>query len=336
MKLLTPSTYRIPVYLKPISFRLFLLSLNLIAFVFFPQIKLKAQASKTLRVNDEQELKQAEQVKLLTYNIWNGFDWGKDTLRRTQVQKWIHTQQADVVALQELCNYTSEKLAEDAKSWGHDYSILLKTTGYSVGLTSSQPIELKSKIRTGMHHGALHCKTQEIDFLVIHLHPGSIKRRREEAKILLAKLAEIHEENADYIVLGDFNAHSPFDAELYDPEGDFMTRLKKGNQNKGLEGNLDHDRLDFAVISSFISFPLYDVVEKYTEGMSERGSFPGRVLGVVNDETDKQLISRLERIDYIMASANMRKKCVSAMVCNGKANWFLSDHYPVIAVFQKK
>ena len=68
------------------------------------------------------------EIKLLTYNIWNGYDWGKDSVRRSQVQQWIHEQKADVIALQELCNYTSEKLAEDAKSWGHEYSVLLKTS----------------------------------------------------------------------------------------------------------------------------------------------------------------------------------------------------------------
>lgn len=184
-----------------------------------------------------------------------------------------------------------------------------------------------------MHHGALHCETFGIDFLVIHLHPGSIKRRREETKILLGKLEEIKKNTPNFIVLGDFNAHSPFDVELYDPEGVYMARKKRNDTGKGLDGNLDQDRLDFAVLSSFLSVPLYDVVEKYTQGMEERGSFPGRILGAVNKESDAQLVARLERIDYIMVSASMRNKCLSAKVCNGKENWFLSDHYPVIATF---
>ncbi len=284
--------------------------------------------------NRNQEHMKGE-LKLMTYNIWNGFDWGKDTLRRRQLQQWVQAQKPDVLALQELCNYTPQKLEEDAKSWGHPYSVLLKTSGYSVGLSSTHPIVLKEKIRTGMHHGALHCEVLGIDFLVIHLHPGSIERRREESKILLGKLEVIAKENTDFVVLGDFNAHSPFDNHLYDPKGQFLTRQKHNNQGKGLEGNLDHDRLDYAVISSFLSFPLYDVVEKYTYTMYERGSFPGRVLGAVNKETEEELLARLERIDYIMVSATLRKKCISAKVCNGKENWFLSDHYPVVAVFQK-
>lgn len=272
-------------------------------------------------------------LTVITYNIWNGFDWGNDTLRRKKLQQWVEKQNPSVVALQELCAYTPGKLKEDAKSWGHDYSVLLKTTGYSVGLTSESPILLKEKIREGLHHGALHCQTAGINFLVVHLHPGSIKRRREEAEILIGKLEEIKDENSKYIVLGDFNAHSPFDADLYDPDGYFLNRLRKGNAGKGIDGNIYLNDLDYSVISSFLALPLYDVTRNYTTDMAERGSFPGRVLGPVNNETTEQLVSRLERIDYILASPEMKEKCIDAKVFNGEENWFLSDHYPVLAKF---
>ena len=275
-----------------------------------------------------------ESFKVITYNIWNGFDWGKDDVRRGQLQQWVNQQQADVVALQELCKYTPKKLEADAKTWGHNYSILLKKDGYSVGLTSKFPIELKEKIREGMHHGALHCETNGIDFIVVHLSPHSIKKRREETKVLKEKLESIKRENSKYIVLGDFNAHSPFDAGFYDTDGPFMRRVRKNDKGKGLDGNVYLGDLDYSVISSFLSLPLYDVVRKFTNGMEGRGSFPGRVLGSINNETDEQLVSRMERIDYILVSPGLEQKCVNAEVCNGKANWMLSDHYPVIAEFR--
>ena len=271
--------------------------------------------------------------KVITYNIWNGYDWGKDSFRRKHVQDWINEQKPDVVALQELCKYSSEKLAEDAKSWGHNYSVLLKTTGYSVGITSAKPIELKENLIEGMHHGALYCKSFGIDILVIHLHPGNINRRREETAILMSKLKEIQKETGKYIVLGDFNAHSPFDAQFYPLDGNLITRLKKSNQNKGLDGNLDGNNLDYSVVSSFLSLPLYDPVQNFSQEMAERGSFPGRVLGLVNNESDEKLIARLERIDYILVSPSLSQKCQKARVANGQDNWYLSDHYPVIAEF---
>ncbi|MGQ7869106.1 endonuclease/exonuclease/phosphatase family protein [Sunxiuqinia sp. sy24] len=275
-----------------------------------------------------------DQLKVISYNIWNGFDWGKDATRRVELQQWMAEQQPDVVALQELCMYTPEKLEEDAKSWGHPYSVLLKTTGYSVGLTSRFPIELNEKLFEGLHHGALHCQTNGVDFLVVHLHPGSIQRRRDECQLLTSKIEAIREQNSRFMVLGDFNAHSPYDADLYDQNGPLLTRMKKGDKGKGLEGNLINGDFDYAVISSFLALPLGDVVRKHTQGIAQRGSFPGRALGVVNNESPDELDARLERIDYILVSPEMEEQCIDAWVANGKPNWKLSDHYPVVAIFR--
>ena len=277
--------------------------------------------------------KNQKRFKVITYNIWNGYDWGKDSLRRKAVQNWINDQSPDVVALQELCNYTPKKLLEDARNWGHNYAVLLKTSGYSVGITSSKPIEVKDKIMDGMHHGALHCKTFGIDFLVIHLHPGSIKRRREETQILISKLDEIKKQTTRHMVLGDFNGHSPHDEYLYDPNGYLISRLKESNAGKGLDGNLDGNTLDYAVLSYFLSIPLYDPVVSFSKDMAERGSFPGRILTSKNKETEEELKARLERIDYILVSSKLRDQCISAKVCNGEENWYLSDHYPVLVEF---
>ena len=277
---------------------------------------------------------QENTLKVITYNIWNGYDWGKDEDRRAQVNTWINDQNPSIVALQELCNYTSNKLEKDAKTWGHDYAVLLKKSGYSVGLTSKYPIEIKEKIMEGMHHGALHCKTNGIDVFVIHFSPGSYLKRREEVSIILEKLDDVRKSNDKFIVLGDFNAHSPIDADLYDPNGALLTRLRESNKDKPLKGNLFNGNLDFSVISSLLAFPLLDACQPFTKGMEARGSFPGRVLGEVNNETSEELTDRLERIDFIMLSPELSKKCTNGKVCNGEENYFLSDHYPVITEFE--
>ena len=41
---------------------------------------------------------QATQLKVISYNILNGFDWGKDTTREAQLIAWMNTQQPDVAA----------------------------------------------------------------------------------------------------------------------------------------------------------------------------------------------------------------------------------------------
>ena len=312
----------------------YLFVLVLLPVYLFNPVHEKVLGDSIIFRHDQQKSESSKEIlKVMTYNIWNGFDWGKDSVRRRKLQQWVKKQQPSVVALQELCAYTPEKLQEDARSWGHNYSELLKTSGYSVGLTSEFPIQIKEKIREGMHHGALHCQTAGIDFLVVHLHPGSIKRRMEEAEILHEKLEKVKNENSKYIVLGDFNAHSPFDAHLNDPDGYFMNRLRKSNAGKGIDGNMYMNDLDYSVMASFLALPLYDVIREKTTGMSERGSFPGRILGPVNNETTEQLVSRLVRIDYILVSPSLKEKCIDAKVFNGESNWFLSDHYPVQAKF---
>jgi exonuclease III len=273
---------------------------------------------------------QESTLKVMTYNIWNGYDWGKDKERRSRVNTWIKDQNPSIVALQELCKYSTEKLAEDAASWGREHSILLKTTGYSVGLTSKHPIAVKEKIMENMHQGALHCQTNDIDVFVIHFHPGDYMRRREEVAIILDRLEKVRAGNDKYIVLGDFNSQSPMDADMYDP---LLSKIRERSDSERVQKMLFVNNFDYAVMSSFLAFPLIDVCQSFTHGILERGSFPGQVLGKINNETKEELISRLVRIDYIMVSPELAEKCIGAKVCNGEQNYYLSDHYPVIAEF---
>ncbi|MEX0273647.1 MAG: endonuclease/exonuclease/phosphatase family protein [Flavobacteriaceae bacterium] len=277
---------------------------------------------------------QEDIFKVITYNVWNGFDWGKDGERRAELQKWVASQTPDVVALQELCGYSPERLEEDASTWEHAHSVLLKTSGYSVGLTSRYPITVKERIFEGLHHGALHCTTNGIDFLVVHLHPGSIAKRLDETKILRRKIEAIARQNPYYMVLGDFNAHSPVDSDLYPPDGGLLSHLQKGDMGKGVSGNLVNGDLDYTVMSGFLASQLNDVIQKYTKGIGERGSFPGKILGSVNKESDTHLLSRMERIDFILTSPAITKKSIGGKVYNGAENWYLSDHYPVVAEFK--
>ena len=69
---------------------------------------------------------QTKTLKVISYNIWNGFDFRKDIERKNNVIEWYNNQKPDVVALQELCGYNEETLLEDAKKWGHNYAVILK------------------------------------------------------------------------------------------------------------------------------------------------------------------------------------------------------------------
>ena len=277
-----------------------------------------------------QEKDEGKSLKVISYNIWNGFDWGKDTARQEKVINWIDAQKPDVVALQELCAYTKEKLLNDAKRWGHAYAEILKTSGYPVGITSSKPIELKERILENMHHGALHCQTWGVDFMVIHFSPFSYEKRNEEADIILSKLAEIRTTQDKYIVLGDFNAVSPFDAHYYTGNKEMLKSKRESETKHEHLRNLMDGELEYGAISAYLSFPLIDVVQRNTSELDQRISCPTQVF---EKETGKGRHPGSTRIDYIMASPFLGKACTKARVFNGEDTYYLSDHYPVIAEF---
>ena len=270
-------------------------------------------------------------LKVITYNIWNGFEWGEDSIRHKKAINWIKSQDPDVLALQELNGYTNDKLLLDAKEWGHSYAEILKTTGYPVGITSNKPIAVKEKILENMHHGALHCQTWGIDFLVVHFSPHSYKKRHEEAHIILAKLSEIAKHQDNYIVLGDFNAVSPFDSHFYTGNEEMMISMKESEKKHDHVRNLLVGELDYGPMSAYLGFPLIDVVQKFTNELDERVSCPTQVF---EKEKGEGRPPNSKRIDYIMVSPYLGKACHHAKVFNGEETFYLSDHYPVMAQFE--
>ncbi|UNY98744.1 endonuclease/exonuclease/phosphatase family protein [Zhouia spongiae] len=271
-----------------------------------------------------------EVMKVMTYNIWNGFDWGKDRERKEECLKWIKSKQPDVLALQELCGYTEEMLKEDAKEWGHPYVKILKTEGYPVGITSRQPILVKDRIVEGFWHGLLHCETYGIDFYIVHLSPADSDFRLREANLIAEKIQQ--QGNSKYVILGDFNSHSPFDEVLLKQNA---ILLKKQQPKKGDKySNLRLGAFDYAVISRFISLPAIDVTNNFIP-VEARYTFPTPAL-IKPDFTKEEIIQQRQRIDYIFTSPLMSRSCVNAEVFNSGITDKLSDHYPVMASFKLK
>ncbi|MDN5213287.1 endonuclease/exonuclease/phosphatase family protein [Fulvivirgaceae bacterium BMA12] len=275
--------------------------------------------------------KKVNTLKVISYNIWNGFDWGKDLTRRDQLVAWIASQKPDVVALQELCGYTKQKLLGDAKDWGHNYAEILKTSGYPVGITSSKPIAIREKILEDLHHGALHCRTWDIDFMVVHFSPFSYKKRREETEIVLEKLSQVAKNRDKYIVLGDFNAVSPFDADLYHGNESLLTAMRASEKEHEHVRNLFQGQLEYGVLSTFLGFPLLDVTQIYTSGLEERLTSPTRIF---NKQIENNRSPNAKRIDYILVSPYLQTTSINARVLNGRETFYLSDHYPVMAEFE--
>lgn len=273
---------------------------------------------------------QDKNLKVITYNIWNGFDFRKDIDRKNGVIDWLVDQKPDVLALQELCGYNQETLLEDAKKWGHNHAVILKDNCHSVGLTSVRPIVIKEKVLDGLWHGMLHCETFGVDFFVVHLSPKDRDFRVKESNIIISKIAST--DNGSFMVLGDFNSHSPFDGDIDLVSPEFLERIRMSDLNNKANNNLLDGEFDYSVMSSFMSYPLIDVTQRFV-GSQDRFTFPGEVL-LKNYKSKESLEKNRRRIDFIMVSRELAKKCVNSTVHNDKETGLLSDHYPVVAEFK--
>ncbi|MEN8186838.1 MAG: endonuclease/exonuclease/phosphatase family protein [Bacteroidota bacterium] len=265
----------------------------------------------------------------MTYNIWNGFDNGNDTVRKESWIEWIKGKDPDVLALQELCGYNEKKLKADAVKWGHPYVKILKSTGYPVGLTSKKPITLKERSLKKLWHGMLHCETYGIDFFVVHLSPADCDYRFNEANIITEKVKESKSDK--YIIIGDFNAHSPFDGELLKHNKSLRKKYTNKKPNKKYS-NLRLGEIDYSVISRFLSIPTIDICQIFMD-IPDRYTFPTPALiGVY--QTAEEIRQNKERIDYILTSPIISKSCTNVNIFNDEDTGLLSDHYPVMAEFK--
>lgn len=270
-------------------------------------------------------------VRVMTYNILNGFDYGKDSIRENKMVDFIKSKNPDVVALQELCGFTEIKLKNMAQKWQHHYVAIVKEDGYPVGITSNKPIKLKNKQVENLWHGMLHIETHGIDFLVVHLSPSDLAFRTKEARWIGQYIQDSLKNQDKYMVLGDFNAHSPFDAEL-DKKRPMSLELYRANDKNRSTKNLQYNELDYSVLSTFLSYQLVDVCERLVS-YNSRFSFPTPIL-IGTWRKPGEIVPTRKRIDYILVSQELAKSCTKAKIINSGATELLSDHFPVIADFK--
>lgn len=269
--------------------------------------------------------------KVMTYNILTGFDWGKDTMREEKLIAWVKSQSPDVLALQELCDFNQEKLEEFAKKYGHQYALILKSDGYPVGITSNKPIELKERLLDELWHGMLHVHTHGIDFFVVHLSPADVSFRNREGEIITQRIKKQAGISDHYVVLGDFNAHSPFDGDFDLKYPYQLERVRKSYDPNQKYSNLLNNQFDYGVISTFLAVPLIDVCHQFVP-MDERTTCPAPI-NVPQWLTTEEMKKTKTRIDFILVSPELSTRCNGAEIFNTGETGYLSDHYPVQATF---
>jgi len=266
-------------------------------------------------------------LKIITHNVWYGFT-KKAEPRYQNWRRWMRAQAPDVVSLQELNQYTHQKLAADAKSWGHDHSVLLKEDGFPTGITSRYPITDVQRIRDGFHHGLLRCRIQGIWFYVIHFHPSNFQWRIDEAALLKQDVDSLPDDNPRIILAGDFNGFSPADRSHYDSDSKLVPFFEWLDQKSPSARNLNEGRLDYGGLEAILAQQYIDVVAaRRSPLLPYMGTFPADLVSDQNHGTDR-------RLDYLFVSPSLQKSVTSAAILRDPTTELLSDHIPVMATIQ--
>ena len=270
-----------------------------------------------------------EKLRVISYNIWNGFE--HDASRRANFIKWIKGQQPDILAMTELVGFTEKDLGQLASEYGHKYYAIVKEEGYPVGITSNEPITVVKKQVEDFWHGMLHVKTYGLDIIVTHLSPHDWKFRLKEAQMLTKYIQDNQLDNC--MVMGDFNAYSPFDADWVETHAQLIENMQKWDAEQETYRNMRDGRFDYSVLSKFLSIGLTDICRLYVPA-DKRTTFPAAFLyGWQHGDTRLHGIG--ERLDYILVSPSLVSRCLDARIHNGIETEGISDHYPVSVDLQK-
>jgi len=266
-------------------------------------------------------------LRVLAYNVLYVFDHGKEVEAGS---RWIRDQEPDLVALQELTNIPESRLEELAAGWGHEHSALLKTSGFSVGLTSNREIEVVDRLLDGLHHGCLHARVDGIHVFVVHLSPFRWEVRRSEAELLLEHILPLLESGAEVLVLGDFNALSPDDRALLEAQPEVLEKALASDAKHEHVTNLRDGALDFSVMQAFFDAGLRDVALPFLEASEEtRWTF---TTGIWTEEK-AEAPEGGTRIDFVLADPELAGAATGARVVRDGVVNRTSDHYPVVVDF---
>lgn len=253
-------------------------------------------------------------LRVISYNVLVGFQDSSigrflpGCQRQARISAWLAAQRPDVVAFQEMNGFDEERLKELARAWGHEHVALLKEDGYPVALTSNEKIQVIARHRQNLHHGLLHARTHDVDFIVVHFAPmPGVPRKVLEVAAALKCYRLATSVDHDAIVLGDFNSLAPHDVDRFSAAA--TERYRKWQY-------LMHDGKPAEIaMGPLLSAGAIDVVH-------DQRALP--------DELP------LPRIDFILSSPDLAAECMGARWLADPAMLRLSDHPAVVADFRRR
>lgn len=251
-------------------------------------------------------------LRVVSYNVlvgWRDSEVGRflpGEQRLARAAAFLAATQPDVIAFQELNGFDEPRLRALAAAWGHEHATMLKTDGYPIGITSRLPIEVLGKHRDGLHHGMLHVRTHDTEFVVVHLKPQpDLAYKRRELATALACAQPALAAGRDVIVLGDFNSIEPADAPRWNDEArDYYRRWRYAAQD---------DRPTEYALPVLLEAGFVDVTAPH---------LPPTLV--------------MPRIDFVLASPSLAARCTAAewRMLPAERTW--SDHPPVVVDFERR
>jgi endonuclease/exonuclease/phosphatase family metal-dependent hydrolase len=179
----------------------------------------------------------------------------------------------------------------------------------------------------------LHVKINNLDFFVVHLSPDDFRFRGKEADTILKRVNNALADKKDCIVLGDFNAKSPFDDDINRTRKLLLERDIADDSKSMRYKNLVNNYFDYSVIGKFLAAGLVDLCQLYVPA-EKRHSYSSPILIPRYRKNMEEVIKRQHRLDYIFVNAGLAAQCTNATIDNGLETGTLSDHYPVIVDFK--
>jgi len=254
--------------------------------------------------------------KVLSYNVLRGFQ--QDSLIHREYFQWVNEIDPDIVAYQEMNEFTQRGLEDFAAQYGHPYAIQSKLEGYPVALSSKYPIVNVQKVVDNMWHSYLYASINNIHVFVIHFSPFDYKKRQAEMRNVLAHAATLPQ-HEKILIMGDFNSLSETDAVHYG--GEMVEGMRQREKEQNHIRNLNNDEIDYTVMNQLEKAGYKDTFWLTNEAF--KPSIP----------TEKYGSANFRRIDFLWANGPIAEKVKSADIIHDESTDRMSDHYPILVIF---
>jgi len=257
--------------------------------------------------------------KVLSYNVLKGLQ--QDSINHADYVKWVTEIDPDIVAYEEMNDFTQKSLEQFAARYNHPYAVQSKLEGFPVALSSKYPIVNVQKVVDNMWHAYLYASINNVHVFVIHFSPFDYKKRNHEIRNVLAHAATLPK-NEKILIMGDFNSLDRSDSANYNE--DMVEGMRNNEKKQAHIRNLNNGQIDYTVMDQLVEAGFKDTF--WLVNKKFRYSIPTKKYGEKN----------FRRIDFMWANPEIAKDVKKATIIHDEYTDRMSDHYPVYVEFDLK